>query len=163
MPTLHLLCGMICSGKTTLAEKLRKETGAIPLSADELMLSLFEPYMGDAYAPMLEKAMEYLFRRTELLLDMGLDVTLDFGFWTPESRRAARERFSGPGRVVLLHYLPISSGEWERRVDKRNAEVHAGKQFVYSLDDNMRRTFPGRFIPPSPEEIDILEENASFD
>ena len=163
MATLHLLCGMICSGKTTLAARLQRETGAFPLSVDELMLSLFEPYMGDAYAPMLEKATEYLYRQAERLLAAGLDVTLDFGFWTPESRRDARVRFERAGHRVLLHYLPIESAEWERRVDRRNAEVAAGKRFVYSLDENMRRTFPGRFIPPSPEEYDILEPNDPAD
>ena len=159
MATVHLLCGMICAGKTTLAERIRQETGAFPLSVDELMLSLFEPYMGDAYAPMLEKATEFLYRTAERMLDNGQDVTLDFGFWTPELRKAARERFERGGHIVLLHYLPITPEEWVVRVEKRNAEVHAGKAGVYSLDDNMRRTFPARFIPPTEAEYDILEPN----
>ena len=162
MATIHLFCGMICSGKTILAGRLQRETSAFPLSVDELMLSLFEPYMGDAYAPMLEKATAYLYRQAERLLDAGVDVTLDFGFWTPESRRDARARFERAGHRVLLHYLPIESAEWERRVDRRNAEVAAGKRFVYSLDANMRRTFPSRFVPPAPEEYDVLEPNAPF-
>lgn len=159
MPTIHLLCGMICSGKTTLAARIQRETGAFPLSVDELMLSLFEPYMGDAYAPTLEKATEYLYRQAERLLCAGMDVTLDFGFWTPESRRTARARFEDAGFHVLLHYLPITPEEWERRVERRNAEVAAGKRFVYSLDANMRKTFPARFIPPTQEEYDVLEPN----
>ena len=43
MATIHLFCGMICSGKTILAGRLQRETSAFPLSVDELMLSLFEP------------------------------------------------------------------------------------------------------------------------
>ncbi|NCE91845.1 AAA family ATPase [Pseudomonas sp. L13] len=36
MPTLHLLCGKIASGKSTLAKTLAAEHGAIVLSEDRL-------------------------------------------------------------------------------------------------------------------------------
>lgn len=33
--TIHLMCGKICSGKTTFAEKLRKDINGVILSCDE--------------------------------------------------------------------------------------------------------------------------------
>ena len=41
MPTLHLLCGKIASGKSTLAKTLAAEHGAIVLSEDQWLASLY--------------------------------------------------------------------------------------------------------------------------
>lgn len=154
MSDVILLCGMICSGKSTYAARLEADAPRRPLvlSLDELMLSLFEPYMGDAYAPMLAKATAYLYVVAERAAAAGVDVVLDFGFWRRADRDAARARFEALGHRVELRYLPVAPGEWERRVDRRNAEVRAGKKLVYSLDANMRAAFPARFHPPEADE-----------
>ena len=39
--TVYLICGFIGSGKTTFAKKLEKETGAIRITKDEWLISLF--------------------------------------------------------------------------------------------------------------------------
>ena len=41
MPTLHLLCGKIASGKSTLAKTLATEHAAIVLSEDQWLASLY--------------------------------------------------------------------------------------------------------------------------
>ena len=41
-----LICGKICSGKSTYAARLKKETNAVLLSVDEIMLDLFGLYDG---------------------------------------------------------------------------------------------------------------------
>ena len=37
MTTIHLICGFMGFGKTTLAKKLAEETGAVRLTPDEIM------------------------------------------------------------------------------------------------------------------------------
>jgi hypothetical protein len=37
MPVLHLMCGLPCSGKTTLARSLERDLGALRLCPDEWM------------------------------------------------------------------------------------------------------------------------------
>ena len=41
MATLHLMVGLPCSGKTTLARKLEHERSALRLTPDEWQLRLF--------------------------------------------------------------------------------------------------------------------------
>jgi alpha-mannosidase len=41
-PQAILLCGKLCAGKTTYARRLAPELGAVILSVDEIMLSLFK-------------------------------------------------------------------------------------------------------------------------
>src|SRR5512132_3395795 len=41
MPTLHLMVGLPCSGKTTLARKLESERSALRLTPDEWQVVLF--------------------------------------------------------------------------------------------------------------------------
>jgi len=44
-----LICGKICSGKTTYAKNIAQNMNAIILSVDELMLSLFGQYLVEKY------------------------------------------------------------------------------------------------------------------
>ena len=47
MPKVLIMCGKICSGKSTYAEKLKFENKAVILSVDELTLALFENQAGE--------------------------------------------------------------------------------------------------------------------
>ena len=49
MAKIFLMCGKICSGKTTYARKLREQNKAVILSADEIMLALFGSDAGDKH------------------------------------------------------------------------------------------------------------------
>src|SRR5262245_5959805 len=91
--TLHLMVGLPCSGKTTLAQKLEHEQSALRLTTDEWHIRLFGQ---DAQEP------EHNARHTliEMLLwnvasralELGTNVILDFGFWAREEREDYRSR-----------------------------------------------------------------------
>ena len=49
MAKVIMTCGKICSGKSTYAEKLRKESGAVVLSIDELMTAVLGRELGDMH------------------------------------------------------------------------------------------------------------------
>ena len=55
MAKVILICGKICSGKSTYAEKLRMENKAVLLSIDEIMLALFGFYVGNKHDEYVEK------------------------------------------------------------------------------------------------------------
>ena len=63
MAKVILLCGKICAGKTTYAQKLIRQHNAVYLSIDALMLKLFPEPMGEQYDNVRECAQKYLYKR----------------------------------------------------------------------------------------------------
>ena len=84
MAKVFLICGKICSGKSTYSEKLRKEHKAVLLSIDEITLSLFGQHCGDKHDDYVERTEKYLFEKSLEILEIGVNVVLDWGFWTKE-------------------------------------------------------------------------------
>lgn len=152
MAKLILICGKLCSGKTTYAKTLP----GVSLSVDELMLSLLDPYLGEMHEVYTSRAKAYLCQKAEELLAMGVDVIFDWGFWKADERKAVRERFSRLGHTVELHYLKIPSNVWEARIEKRNQSVLRGEVQAYHVDDNLRNLFEALFESPEEGELDRL-------
>ena len=60
MATVILLCGKICSGKTTYAHQLLEKTPAVLLSSDQAVLKLFGMYLGDEHEKITARVEQYL-------------------------------------------------------------------------------------------------------
>lgn len=155
MAKVYLICGKLCSGKSTYTAKLRVEKRAAVLSVDELMLAVFPPQLGDKHDEYTEKAKRYLLARAEELVSLGVDVILEWGFWRKTDRSAIREWFGKRGTATELHYLDIDDETWRERVSKRNAEVAAGRSDAYFVDDGLMAKFGAMFEPPSRDEVDV--------
>ena len=77
--TVHLLCGKTGSGKTTFARQIEQERGAVALSVDPWMIRLFGQHMPrDVFDARLRVCMELLYRLSERLTQLGVDVVLDW-------------------------------------------------------------------------------------
>jgi predicted kinase len=91
--TFHLVVGLPCSGKTTLAKKHEHEMPAFRLTHDEWQVSLFgqdaEEPEHDARHNLIEAM---LWNITSRALELGTNVILDFGFWAREEREDYRSR-----------------------------------------------------------------------
>ncbi len=147
-----LICGMICSGKSTYTETLRKGRHAMVLSCDDLTLALFQRELGSRHDEITEKAQGYLFQRAAELLELGVPVILEWGFWTRESRRKATAFFHSKGFETEWHYLEVSEKVWRERIQKRNRE---SPDASYSVDENLAEKCAGLFQPPEKDEIDV--------
>ena len=90
MPKVMMMCGKLCSGKTTYAKNLRKAGKAVILSVDEIMLALFDQHAGEKHDDYVARIKGYLYQKSLEIIDSGIDVILDFGFWTKEERVCAR-------------------------------------------------------------------------
>lgn len=156
MAKATLICGTLCCGKTTYAERLREERGGVILSCDELMLSVFGQDAGERHDEWARGAQSYLFGLSEKIVDAGVSVILDWGFWTKASRESAREFFISRGIECELHYLDIDEKERRRRVDRRNGEVLAGTANAYYVDEGLEAKFLSRFEPPEMGEADVV-------
>ena len=156
MAKVILICGKICSGKTTYAHRLAKERRAVLLSVDALMLTLFGQHCGDMHDTYAARTKEYLLARALELLDADIDVILDWGPWTRSGRAELREYFTARGISFELHAIEISDDLWRARLAKRNAAVESGEVTAYYVDENLAAKFAFRYEAPEAGEIDVL-------
>jgi len=155
MAQVFLICGKICSGKTTYARKLCEEQHAILLSVDELMLTMFGQHAGCKHDLYAARTKSFLLTQTIRLIQNNVSVVLDWGFWTKAEREKMRA-FLGEKQIpVSVFYLDVSDEVWKKRIAKRNFDVQNGKTDAYYIDENLAEKFRSRFEKPDKEEIDV--------
>ena len=155
MAKVYLICGRVCSGKSTYAMEMVKKHHAVLLSSDEITLALFGQHCGDRHDDYVERAQRYLFHKSLEILAQGIPVVLDWGFWTKEERDEARAFYGEKGSEYECHYIDVTDEEWHRRLQKRNAAVEKEEVSAYFIDENIARKFGAIFEKPTPEEMDV--------
>lgn len=154
-PQAILLCGKLCAGKTTYARRLAPELGAVILSVDEIMLSLFGQHLGDDHDRIAALTRDYLYRKSLEILNSGIPVILDWGFWTKADRTAARIFYETHGIPCELHYIDVPNALWSAHIRSRNTEAESAPTAAYAVDENLLRKLEHRFEPPAEDEIDL--------
>lgn len=135
MPTLHIVCGLPCSGKTTLARYLEKESSAVRLCPDEWITKLLpENYARDELHRLRDPVEAIQWELPQRLLALDIDVIIEWGTWSRAEREALRDRARTFGALVTLHYLPVSLDELLRRVEARNANLPEGSFSITSAE-----------------------------
>ncbi len=155
MAKVILLCGVVCSGKTTYAHKLRHRLMAVSLSCDELMLALYTEPMGEDYDTALDRAKGYLYTLTRQLVLAGVTVILDFGFWSRREREEVKAMFAGHGVHTELHYVRVSPEQWEQNIAARNRACRDGNIAAYPIDEGLKCKCLMAFEEPTPGEADF--------
>lgn len=156
MAKVILICGKICSGKSTYAEQLRVHHNAVVLSTDEITFALFGQHCGDNHDDYVERTQNYLFNKSLELIEVGINVILDWGFWMKEERDYAREFYNSRNIACEFHYIDISDETWKERLKKRNSEVLSETTSAYYADDNLAEKFASIFEVPNKAEIDVV-------
>ncbi|MCM1246535.1 MAG: ATP-binding protein, partial [Roseburia sp.] len=105
MAKVFLICGKICCGKSTYAKYLCEKNNAVLLSVDEIMLAVFGLYTGDKHDEYTEKVQKYLFQKSVEIIKGGVNVILDWGFWSRCKRSAAREFYTVRNIECEFHYI----------------------------------------------------------
>lgn len=123
MAKVIMICGKICSGKSTYANCLCSSRNAVILSADEMMLAIFGPDAGDQLDHYVKMTKKYLYHKSLDIIKAGVDVILDWGFWTKNERTAARIFFAAENIDFEFHYIDICDADWNIRLKKRNQDV----------------------------------------
>lgn len=154
MAKVYMTCGKICSGKTTYANKLRQKKKGVVLSVDEITLALFGQDAGESHDDYVARAEVYLFEKSLDIIEVGIDVILDWGFWTKRERDDARKFYEGRNIAYEFHYIDISDEEWHRRLAKRNKAVLENEVSAYFVDENLAKKFETIFEKPSEEEME---------
>ena len=158
MSKVYLFCGKICSGKTWYAEKNWNSSSAVILSRDEVtydladnQLELWEEY--DAFA---KRVNGYLRKKAVQIVQTGVDVILDWGFWTKADRMEISEYFRARGISYVWYYMDVSDEQWEKNIAERNRRVENGEGgYDFYVDEGLRNKVLSRFEIPAREEIDV--------
>src|SRR5437588_4999900 len=121
------MCGLPCAGKTTLAKQIEHERSALRLTPDEWITRLFGAGLSlealDAARDPIETLLWDLAAR---VLVLGVDVVLDFGFWSRAERDDFRSRAAQLGARSELHFLDVPEEELLARLAVRNAQLPPG-------------------------------------
>ena len=156
MAKVFLICGKICCGKTTYAQKLCKENNAVLLSVDEITLALFGQHCGDKHDEYVERTEKYLLSKSLELIQKDINVVLDWGFWTKAERESVKEFYKSRNIECELHYIDVSDETWQYRLNKRNNAVLAKETSAYYVDNNLAAKFASIFEVPNEDEITVI-------
>lgn len=158
MAKVYILCGKICSGKSSYSQKLRKDKKAVILSVDDITLTLLGQNGGDTLDVYVEKLEQYFFQKSVEIVETGINVVLDWGFWTKTERDFAKQFYGSRGIEYEFHYISINDEEWYRRLEKRNKDVLEKKSDAYYVDEGLAEKFKSIFEIPGKDEIDVWVE-----
>lgn len=159
MAKVILICGKICSGKTEYAKSLIKTNPAVLLSVDEITLALFGSNGGKAHDLAVDKTQKYLYKKSLQIVEAGINVILDWGFWTHEDRQEANTFFNKYMVMVEWHYVDTSDEILRKNLNKRNREIEEGQSLSYYFDDELATRFWNMFEIPVKDEIDVWVGN----
>jgi len=155
MATLHLMVGLPCSGKTTLARQLEQEYSALRLTPDEWHTRLFgndaEAELHDTRHGLIEALLWEVAARA---LVLGVNVILDFGFWARVEREDYHARAKQLGAGSEIHFLEVPEAELMERLIRRNA---APVQGTFCIPEEYLKKWLTIFQPPGPDELERRE------
>jgi len=151
MATLHLMVGLPCSGKTTLALTLEREHSAIRLTVDEWHLRLFGQDAEDPEHNARHSLIEsLLWDVASRALALGTNVILDFGFWAREEREDYRSRAKELGASSEVHFLDVPHDELLRRLAQRHIQL---SEFSFRIPEEMMKPWIAFFQKLTPDEL----------
>jgi predicted kinase len=141
------MCGLPGSGKTTLAKQLERDLSALRLTPDEWMQRI----VGDGYDEEKRSQVEQVqWEIAARVLSLGLNVTLDFGFWSRGERDDFRARAAALGAKSVVKYLDVALDTLKERLAMRNTALPSDTFHVHEHD---LVAWTKLFEPPSSDEL----------
>ena len=152
------MCGLVGSGKTTFSKQLAQSTGALRFSMDEWMIPLFGEHMPRAeFDTRLNQLTELFQQSAEQLLELGVAVIFDFGFWEKQQRMDIRAWANSIDAELELIYLECPFATCYQRVLNRNQNP---QNVSYEITEEMFLLFQSRFeAPQNDERVTLINTN----
>ncbi|MEM9104673.1 MAG: ATP-binding protein [Pseudomonadota bacterium] len=149
-PTLHMLCGKIAAGKSTLASSLANRSGTVLIAEDDWLSALFadELHSLSDFVRCTKNLRNVLGPHIVSLLNAGVTVVLDFHANTIESRAWMRGMLDKTDADHQLHVLEIPDALCLSRLRQRNT---SGKHPFAPTEEQFHQ-FSRHYVPPSPDE-----------
>jgi predicted kinase len=146
---LHLMCGKIATGKSTLSARLGAAPHTIVVSEDEWLMRLYPDEIATVtdYARCAARLREAIGPHLVALLKAGVTIVLDFPANTPSTRAWMRSLFEQAAVPHRLHYLDMPDALCRARLHARNAGGHP-----IVVGDEKFDAVTSYFVPPAAEE-----------
>lgn len=149
-PELHILCGKIASGKSTLAARLSAKPDTVLITEDAWLDALFgeELQTREDYVSCSRRIKAAMKPHVSTLLRAGVSVVLDFPANTRGQRRWFKEIIETTGVAHVMHVLDVSDEVCLARLRARNSS--GDHPFV--VTDALFREINGYFTEPEVDE-----------
>jgi predicted kinase len=163
MPTLHLICGLPCAGKTTYATALQADTRSVLFTLDRWLISLFGQYgledVGHAeHVRRVLACRDLIWQSASELLLRSTDVILDDGFFLRAHRQRYAQLAGDLGANSTVHFIDVPIDVLRERLALRNARLPT---YNFRIDPDTLQGFSGLFERPSAlEGIDLVVAGA---
>jgi len=148
--TLHLLCGKIAAGKSTLSAELAQRPATVVISEDHWLSRLYRDEMKSVsdYLRCSARLREAMRSHLVALLQAGVSIVLDFPANTPGQRAWMRTIFEQAQSAHQLHFLDVPDAICKARLRARNA---SGDHDFAATDEEFEQ-ITSYFVAPTPEE-----------
>lgn len=149
-PTLHLLCGKIASGKSTLAARLGHADGTVVIAEDDWLAALFSGEISSMadYMHCMARFRAVIGPHVVSLLNAGVSVILDFQANTIEARAWMRDILTRTQAQHELHVLDVPDDICIARLHARNAQG----DHPFAASEEQFARISKHFVAPSPDE-----------
>jgi len=150
MPTLHLLCGKIAAGKSTLARELAARPATLLISEDHWTSTLFADDLKtiEHYAKYSARLRAAMTPHIVAILGKGLSIVLDFPANTLRQRAWMRELIDLAKVDHELHVLDTPDAICKQRLRQRNSSG----EHPFQVSDAEYEQFTRYYVPPTGDE-----------
>ena len=154
MAKIYFICGFIGSGKTTYSKQLATRSHGYRYNLDEWMIPLFGEHMERAVFDARIESLTKLFKRQALmLLELGVPVIFDFGFWSRADRQSIRNWAISQQLDFQFVYLDSDYELCCERAKQRNQTIKQGQQQnTFEMTPEMLALFWSQFEVPNDAE-----------
>lgn len=128
--TIHLIHGFIGFGKSKISKDLAHELPAVVLNNDDFMAKLYgKNPPADVFRDYYNRIDGLIWDLAENIIRAGVDVIIDYGFWTRQSRADAYARAKKITEKVIFHNIQCNMDTARQSVIER-AKRHPDALFV---------------------------------
>ncbi len=149
-PTLHLMCGKIASGKSTLANALKTQQAAILLTEDYWLSRLYPDQIHSVadYVTLSRRLRDVVGPLVIDMLKARINVVLDFPANTPADRQWLRSLADTAQASHSLHFIDIDDDTCRARLHLRNERG----EHDFAATDAEFDLITSYFVAPDKEE-----------
>ncbi|MCA7994632.1 ATP-binding protein [Burkholderia cepacia] len=152
---LHMVCGKIASGKSTLVARLASAGPVVAISEDAWLAHLYpgEILSIDDYVRCARRVGNVIADQARAVLQAGVSVVLDVPFNTVAARAWGLAVAQAAGCGHRLHYVDVTDAVCKARLRARNARGDHPFQASDAEFDRMTRYF---VAPTATEGLNIV-------